>query len=40
MNKKVLTVGDDINTDDIIPADRTTNTDPEHFKRDQKTRCN
>jgi homoaconitate hydratase family protein len=32
MNKKVLTVGDDINTDDIIPADRTTNPDPEHLK--------
>lgn len=32
MKSKILTVGDDINTDDIIPADRTTNPDPEHQK--------
>ena len=32
MSLKVLTVGDDINTDDIIPAHRTTNPDPEHQK--------
>jgi 3-benzylmalate isomerase len=29
---KTLFVGDDINTDDIIPANRTTNPDPEHLK--------
>jgi homoaconitate hydratase family protein len=29
---KILFVGDDINTDDIIPANRTTNPDPEHLK--------
>ena len=29
---KILKLGDDINTDDIIPADRTTNPDPEHQK--------
>ena len=32
MNYKILTVGNDINTDDIIPAHRTTNPDPEHQK--------
>jgi homoaconitate hydratase family protein len=32
MNNKILTVGNDINTDDIIPAHRTTNPDPEHQK--------
>ncbi|GAB4538252.1 MAG: hypothetical protein Tsb0014_27740 [Pleurocapsa sp.] len=32
MNYKILKLGDDINTDDIIPADRTTNPDPEHQK--------
>jgi homoaconitate hydratase family protein len=32
MNEKILIVGDDINTDDIIPAHRTTNPDPEHQK--------
>ncbi|MEM8828681.1 MAG: aconitase/3-isopropylmalate dehydratase large subunit family protein [Cyanobacteria bacterium P01_G01_bin.19] len=30
---KVLKLGDDINTDDIIPAHRSTNPDPEHQKR-------
>jgi 3-benzylmalate isomerase len=30
--QKTLFVGDDINTDDIIPANRTTNPDPEHLK--------
>ncbi len=29
---KTLKLGDDINTDDIIPAHRTTNPDPEHLK--------
>lgn len=29
---KVLKLGDDINTDDIIPAHRSTNPDPEHQK--------
>ncbi|HEY9769098.1 MAG TPA: aconitase/3-isopropylmalate dehydratase large subunit family protein [Coleofasciculaceae cyanobacterium] len=29
---KALKLGDDINTDDIIPAHRTTNPDPEHLK--------
>ena len=29
---KTLKLGDDINTDDIIPAHRTTNPDPEHQK--------
>lgn len=33
MKEKVLQLGDDINTDDIIPAHRTTNPDPEHLKR-------
>jgi 3-benzylmalate isomerase len=32
MKEKVLKVEDDINTDDIIPAHRTTNPDPEHLK--------
>ena len=32
MKEKVLQLGDDINTDDIIPAHRTTNPDPEHLK--------
>ena len=32
MSLKVLSLGDDINTDDIIPAHRTTNPDPEHQK--------
>ncbi|MGB7416931.1 MAG: aconitase family protein, partial [Thermosynechococcaceae cyanobacterium] len=31
--EKVLQLGDDINTDDIIPAKRGTNGDPEHLKR-------
>lgn len=30
---KVLILGDDINTDDIIPANRCTSADPEHLKR-------
>ncbi len=30
---KVLYLGDDINTDDIIPAKRATNNDPNHFKQ-------
>ena len=30
---KVLKLGEDINTDDIIPAHRSTNPDPEHQKR-------
>jgi 3-benzylmalate isomerase len=30
---KVLTLGDDINTDDIIPAQRGTNGDPSHLKQ-------
>lgn len=33
MTEKVLQLGDDINTDDIIPAKRGTNGDPEHLKR-------
>ncbi len=33
MKEKVLQLDDDINTDDIIPAHRTTNPDPEHLKR-------
>ena len=32
MKEKVLQLDDDINTDDIIPAHRTTNPDPEHLK--------
>ena len=32
METKVLQLGDDINTDDIIPAHRSTNPDPEHQK--------
>ena len=32
-NNKVLQLGDDINTDDIIPANRGTNDDPEHLKQ-------
>ena len=32
MTSKILTLGNDINTDDIIPAHRTTNPDPEHQK--------
>ncbi len=32
-NERVLKLGDDINTDDIIPAKRGTNGDPEHLKR-------
>jgi homoaconitate hydratase family protein len=32
MKKKVLKLGDDINTDDIIPTHRSTNPDPEHQK--------
>jgi homoaconitate hydratase family protein len=32
MEAKVLKLGDDINTDDIIPAHRSTNPDPEHQK--------
>ncbi|MFQ3638294.1 MAG: aconitase family protein, partial [Cyanobacteriota bacterium] len=31
--EKVLVLGDDINTDDIIPAKRGTNLDPAHLKR-------
>ena len=30
---KVLKLGNDINTDDIIPAKRATNDDPEHLKK-------
>jgi homoaconitate hydratase family protein len=33
MKERVLKLGDDINTDDIIPAHRSTNPDPEHQKR-------
>lgn len=29
----VLHLGDDINTDDIIPAKRGTNDDPDHLKQ-------
>lgn len=32
-NSSVLTVGDDINTDDIIPAKRCTTADPKHLKQ-------
>jgi homoaconitate hydratase family protein len=32
MKERVLKLGDDINTDDIIPAHRSTNPDPEHQK--------
>jgi homoaconitate hydratase family protein len=32
MKTKVLKLGDDINTDDLIPAHRSTNPDPEHQK--------
>jgi len=32
MKEKILKLGDDINTDDIIPAHRSTNPDPEHQK--------
>lgn len=32
IKKRILTLGNDINTDDIIPAHRTTNPDPEHQK--------
>jgi homoaconitate hydratase family protein len=32
MKSKVLKLGDDINTDDLIPAHRSTNPDPEHQK--------
>ena len=32
MKEKVLKLGDDINTDDLIPAHRSTNPDPEHQK--------
>jgi homoaconitate hydratase family protein len=32
-NERVLQLGDDINTDDIIPAQRGTNGDPNHLKR-------
>ncbi|NJK54722.1 MAG: 3-isopropylmalate dehydratase large subunit [Pleurocapsa sp. SU_5_0] len=32
MKTKVLKLGDDINTDDIIPVHRSTNPDPEHQK--------
>ena len=32
-SEKVLFLGDDINTDDIIPANRGTTDDPEHLKR-------
>lgn len=32
-SNKVLTLGDDINTDDIIPAKRGTNPDPDYLKR-------
>lgn len=32
-SENVLTLGDDINTDDIIPAKRGTNLDPAHLKR-------
>ena len=32
MKEKVLKLGDDINTDDIIPAHRTTNPDRDHLK--------
>lgn len=33
MTERVLVLGDDINTDDIIPAKRGTNADPEYLKR-------
>jgi homoaconitate hydratase family protein len=33
MTKRVLQLGDNISTDDIIPAIRGTNADPEHLKR-------
>jgi homoaconitate hydratase family protein len=32
-NVRVLTLGDDINTDDITPANRCTTADPEHLKQ-------
>ena len=32
VQRQILYLGDDINTDDIIPAHRTTNPDPEHLK--------
>ena len=32
-SEKILRLGDDINTDDIIPAKRGTNADPTHLKR-------
>ena len=32
-NHKALHLGDDINTDDIIPANRGTNDDPDHLKQ-------
>lgn len=33
LSERILVLGDDINTDDIIPAKRGTNLDPEHLKR-------
>lgn len=33
MTEKILTLGNDINTDDIIPAKRGTNPDPDYLKR-------
>jgi len=33
MTERILYLGDDINTDDIIPAKRGTNADPEYLKR-------
>jgi homoaconitate hydratase family protein len=33
MTNRILTLGDDINTDDIIPAQRGTNPDPNYLKR-------
>lgn len=33
MTERVLYLGDDINTDDIIPAQRGTNADPDYLKR-------
>ena len=33
INKQVLNLGDDINTDDIIPANRATTYDPDILKQ-------
>jgi 3-benzylmalate isomerase len=33
ISERILTLGDDINTDDIIPAKRGTNADPNHLAR-------